>query len=209
MAGCGRVVSITPELSEMTADSRAAVSAAVRRSPAAASSSRAILQTFLDPGMISPLGNEWTDKRAGVREGREGTARRASGYNQGCDRSRMKKSLQLLLVLFVLLCCIGCDQAVKALVRGALAFSPPVLLLNGAVRLQYTENPGAFLSLGAGLPPGVRYLFGVVLVGVTQLALFAFLIRSRNLTTLQRIGFSLFLAGGLGNWIDRIANHGR
>jgi len=121
----------------------------------------------------------------------------------------MKKSLQLLLVLFVLLCCIGCDQAVKALVRGALAFSPPVLLLNGAVRLQYTENPGAFLSLGAGLPPGVRYLFGVVLVGVTQLALFAFLIRSRNLTTLQRIGFSLFLAGGLGNWIDRIANHGR
>ncbi len=121
----------------------------------------------------------------------------------------MKKSLQLLVVLFVLLGCIGCDQAVKALARGALAFSPPVLLLNGAVRLQYTENPGAFLSLGAGLPAGVRYLFGVVLVGVTQLALFAFLIRSRNLTTLQRIGFSLFLAGGLGNWIDRIANHGR
>jgi signal peptidase II len=121
----------------------------------------------------------------------------------------MKKSLQLLLVLFVLLCCIGCDQAVKALARGALAFSPPVLLLNGAVRLQYTENPGAFLSLGAGLPAGVRYLLGVVLVGVTQLALFAFLIRSRNLTTRQRIGFSLFLAGGLGNWIDRIANHGR
>ena len=109
----------------------------------------------------------------------------------------MKKSLQFLVVLFVLLGCIGCDQAVKALARGALAFSPPVLLLNGAVRLQYTENPGAFLSLGAGLPAGVRYLFGVVLVGVTQLALFAFLIRSRNLTTLQRIGFSLFLAGAV------------
>jgi signal peptidase II len=121
----------------------------------------------------------------------------------------MKKYLQFLLVLLVLLCCVGCDQAVKAIAKGALAFSPPVLLLAGAVRLQYAENPGAFLSLGAGLPAGVRYLFGVVLVGATQLALFAFLMRARNLTTRQRLGFSLFLAGGLGNWIDRIANHGR
>ena len=121
----------------------------------------------------------------------------------------MKKYLQFLLVLLVLLCCIGCDQAVKAIAKGALAFSPPVLLLDGAVRLQYAENPGAFLSLGAGLPAGVRYLFGVVLVGATQFALFAFLMRARSLTTRQRLGFSLFLAGGLGNWIDRIANHGR
>jgi signal peptidase II len=49
----------------------------------------------------------------------------------------------------------------------------------------------------------------VVLVGATQLALFAFLMRTRSLTTLQRVGFSLFLAGGLGNWIDRLANDGR
>jgi signal peptidase II len=121
----------------------------------------------------------------------------------------MKKYLQFLLVLLVLLCCVGCDQAVKAFAKGALAFSPPVLLLDGAVRFQYAENPGAFLSLGAGLPAGVRYLFGVVLVGATQLALFAFLMRARSLTTRQRLGFSLFLAGGLGNWIDRIANDGR
>ena len=82
----------------------------------------------------------------------------------------MKKYLQLLLVLLVLLCCVGCDQAMKAYAKGTLAFSPPVLLLDGAVRLQYAENPGAFLSLGAELPAGVRYFFGVVLVGATQLA---------------------------------------
>jgi signal peptidase II len=121
----------------------------------------------------------------------------------------MKKYLRFLLVFLVLLCCVGCDQAVKAIAKGALAFSPPVLLLDGAVRLQYAENPGAFLSLGAELPSAVRYLFGVVLVGATQLALFAFLMGSRRLSTAQRIGFSLFLAGGLGNWIDRLANDGR
>jgi len=46
-------------------------------------------------------------------------------------------------------------------------------------------------------------------VGATQLALLAFLLRARALTTCQRIGFSLFLAGGLGNWIDRLLNEGR
>jgi signal peptidase II len=121
----------------------------------------------------------------------------------------MKKYLRFVLVLLVLLCCVGCDQAVKAFAKGALASSPPLLFLDGAVRLQYAENPGAFLSLGAELPAGVRYLFGVILVGATQLALFTFLMRTRSLTTPQRIGFSLFLAGGLGNWIDRIANDGR
>ncbi|HEY4597553.1 MAG TPA: signal peptidase II [Thermoanaerobaculia bacterium] len=121
----------------------------------------------------------------------------------------MKKYLPLPLVLLVLLCCVGCDQAVKAIAKGALASSPPVLLLDGAVRLQYTENPGAFLSLGAELPAGVRFLLGVVLVGATQLALLAFLLRTRTLSTWQRIGFSLFLAGGLGNWLDRLLNEGR
>jgi signal peptidase II len=121
----------------------------------------------------------------------------------------MKKYLQLLLVLLVLLCCVGCDQAVKAFAKGALAFSPPVLLLDGAVRLQYVENPGAFLSLGEELPAGARFLLGVVLVGATQLALLGFLLRTRSLSTWQRVGFSLFLAGGLGNWIDRLLNEGR
>lgn len=121
----------------------------------------------------------------------------------------MKKYLRLPLVLLVLLCCVGCDQAVKALAKGALASSPPVLLLDGAVRLQYTENPGAFLSLGESLPAGVRFLLGVVLVGATQLALLAFLLRTRALSTWQRVGFSLFLAGGLGNWLDRLLNEGR
>ena len=121
----------------------------------------------------------------------------------------MKKYLPLPLVLLVLLCCVGCDQAVKAIAKGALASSPPLLLLDGAVRLQYTENPGAFLRLGAELPAGLRFLLGVVLVGATQLALLAFLLRTRTLSTWQRIGFSLFLAGGLGNWLDRLLNEGR
>src|SRR4029077_13489893 len=54
--------------------------------------------------------------------------------------SPMKEYLRFAVVLLVLLFCVGCDQAVKAIAKGALAFSPPVLFLNGAVRLQYTEE---------------------------------------------------------------------
>ncbi|HEV7786717.1 MAG TPA: signal peptidase II, partial [Thermoanaerobaculia bacterium] len=90
-----------------------------------------------------------------------------------------------------------------------LASSPPVSLLGGAVRFQYAENPGAFLSLGAGLSPEWRFVLGVVISGVALAALAVFILRSSSLTTVQRIGLGLVVAGGLGNLVDRLANDGR
>lgn len=122
----------------------------------------------------------------------------------------MKKQtlLRLGLTLLMLLGCIGCDQAAKALAKQTLASSPPITFLEGIVQLQYAENPGAFLSLGANLPAETRFLLGVVFVGLTQVALFIFLIRASDLSLSWKIGLSLFLGGGLGNLIDRIANDG-
>ena len=60
----------------------------------------------------------------------------------------MKKYLQLLLVLLVLLCCVGCDQAVKAFARGALASAPPVLLLGGTVVPNHFENRRWLIEVG-------------------------------------------------------------
>jgi len=118
----------------------------------------------------------------------------------------MRPSVRLLLAMLAL---IGCDQATKALARDVLASSPPVSLLGGAVRFQYAENPGAFLSLGAGLSPQWRFLLGVVFSGVALVALAVFAARSAQLSTVQRLGLGLVVAGGLGNLIDRIVNDGR
>jgi signal peptidase II len=104
---------------------------------------------------------------------------------------------------------VGCDQATKALAREALASSPPVWLLGGAVRFQYAENPGAFLSLGAGLSPQWRFLLGVVVSGAALVALAVFVARSAHLSVGQRCGLGLVVAGGLGNLLDRLANDGR
>lgn len=121
----------------------------------------------------------------------------------------MRPTLRLLLVALALVAFLGCDQATKALARDALASSPPVSLLGGAVRFQYAENPGAFLSLGAGLSPQWRFLLGVVFSGAALAALAVFAARSAQLSKVQRLGLGLVVAGGLGNLIDRIANDGR
>lgn len=111
-------------------------------------------------------------------------------------------------VVFVLLLSIGCDQTVKSLARTSLASVSSVDLFGGTVRLEYAENPGAFLSLGADLPESVRFL---LFIGIASLALIVtlfFAFRSRQGSLLNLLGFSLIAAGGLGNIIDRVRNDG-
>ncbi|HEV7507919.1 MAG TPA: signal peptidase II [Thermoanaerobaculia bacterium] len=121
----------------------------------------------------------------------------------------MRYSIRLFLSALVVIAFVGCDQATKALARETLASSPPVSLLGGAVLFQYAENPGAFLSLGAGLSPQWRFVLGVVVSGAALAALAVFILRSTSLAAMQRIGLGLVVAGGLGNLVDRLANDGR
>ena len=73
----------------------------------------------------------------------------------------------------------------------------------GPLMLTYTENRGAFLSLGANLPADVRaWLFnGVVAVGLTVLAVYVY----RH----PDVPLALVLSGGIGNLIDRLRFGGR
>jgi signal peptidase II len=121
----------------------------------------------------------------------------------------MRYSSRLLLAALVIVAFVGCDQATKAIARQELASGPPISLLGGAVRFQYAENPGAFLSLGAGLSPEWRFVLGVVVSGAALAALAIFILRSTSLARVQRIGLGLVVAGGLGNLVDRLANDGR
>lgn len=120
----------------------------------------------------------------------------------------MKGSVRSGLLALGLVFCVGCDQAVKAIARDALASSPPVSLFGGAVRFEYAENPGAFLSLGAELPPQIRFLLGVVFVALALAALLVFMLRSASLSTGQKAALALIVGGGFGNLIDRVANDG-
>jgi signal peptidase II len=109
----------------------------------------------------------------------------------------------------VLLCLLlagtaGCDRVTKHFAVTALAGEPHQSFFADTVRLQYHENPGAFLALGATWSPAVRV--GMFQVGnAVFLAVAGFLAARYRWSRAARYGLVLFLAGGLSNLTDRIA----
>lgn len=121
----------------------------------------------------------------------------------------MKLVKRTLLIAPVLFSCVGCDQVTKNIARQELANSGPIAFLNNIFRLQYAENPGAFLSLGAGSPGNIRFWVFIFFVGVFLAGMLIYLLVSTKNSKAQIISLSLVVGGGVGNLIDRIFNEGR
>ena len=123
------------------------------------------------------------------------------------NRVRVQRLLALIVVLFV---CVSCDQATKSIAQNQLSSTEPVVLLNGLVRLQYMENPGAFLSLGAGLPKAAQFWIFTAMVPLILAGLVFLVVKeARHVNTPMLIAIALLLGGGIGNLIDRLVNDGR
>lgn len=121
----------------------------------------------------------------------------------------MTRIKRTLIILCVLLVCVGCDQVTKTVAKQRLPKSGVIRLLNDTLRLQYTENPGAFLSFGANISEKERYWVFTLSAGFFLSGMLIYLFMTRNLNQNQTIALSLVLGGGLGNLIDRIFNEGR
>ena len=122
----------------------------------------------------------------------------------------MQKVNRLLILFFVLISCVGCDQATKFVARQTLATAPVLEYAGGLFRLVYAENPGAFLSLGATLPATTRFWIFVVMAALLLTGVGIFALRSLQQTPLPVIvAIALVIGGGLGNLIDRIVHDGR
>lgn len=121
----------------------------------------------------------------------------------------MKFLPKLTLVLVILTSCIGCDQATKLVAKQKLMPGEIFSYAGDTLRLQYAENSGAFLSLGASLPDHWRQLLFTFLTGVFLAGLLIYLLASKTLTRFSLVCLSLVCAGGIGNLIDRIAYDGR
>lgn len=119
----------------------------------------------------------------------------------------LRRRLVSLALIGLVVATIGCDQVSKRVASVHLADSPGHSFLGDALRLQYAENRGGFLSIGADLPEWARTAIFSVGTGV---ALFAYVI-SALMLPLDRwsiIGLCLLFAGGLSNLVDRLL-HGR
>jgi signal peptidase II len=117
---------------------------------------------------------------------------------------------QQRLILFAWLAplVVALDHATKLLAVEFLRLAPRLTYLGDTLRLQYSENSGAFLGLGAGLDPEIRFWLFTVAVGILLVVILGMLFTRDGVTRGEAAGLILIGAGGFSNWIDRLLNHG-
>jgi signal peptidase II len=120
----------------------------------------------------------------------------------------MHRLKRIALIAALLVFCVGCDQTTKSLARDHLQTRPAITFLGDTLRLQYAENPGAFLSLGATLPH--EWATAVFTLGgsVVILAALLYAVLAAKLGARELVALCLVCGGGIGNLIDRVRFHG-
>lgn len=109
---------------------------------------------------------------------------------------------RILLVLSISLCTILLDQFSKKLAIDLLKFKPSIIYFRDLFRLEYAENPGAFLGMGGNLPQSVRFAIFTVAVALIMVGMFFYILKTST-PAVETVAFSLIVGGGVGNLIDR------
>jgi signal peptidase II len=116
----------------------------------------------------------------------------------------MLRMPQRIVLLMLMVATIGCDRVTKHFAAATLAQAPARSFLADTVRLEYSENAGAFLEWGSGWPVEVRT--GVFIVGTALLLLIMIAVAIRHRWSgLALVGLVLFVSGGASNLADRVA----
>jgi signal peptidase II len=117
----------------------------------------------------------------------------------------IRRRLALTAIIFLT---IALDQSTKVIARKTLMNAFPHRYAS-VLTLLYTENPGAFLSLGSNLPPNLRHLVFDGLVSIGLLAALYALFTGRMESGREAVAIALIIGGGAGNLIDRLRFGGR
>lgn len=120
----------------------------------------------------------------------------------------MARFIHIIVVAITLLSCIGCDQITKAAAKEYLPRHQVISLADDTVRLEYTENRGAFLGIGSTLPEKMRSALFTVGIGVIVFGILVYLVFAPAIPYPTTIALSLIAGGGLSNLIDRVAYGG-
>ena len=115
-----------------------------------------------------------------------------------------RPTLHWLAIGAILLSSVGCDQATKHIAQARLKGQPPRSYCGDVFRLEYAENPGAFLGLGGQLPPAARQFLLVAVNVLLAAGIAAVLALKRNVSAAGLAACALLLAGAVGNLIDRV-----
>lgn len=115
---------------------------------------------------------------------------------------------RLLLLAWLGPLVLALDHLTKLLAVEHLRGEPRLTYLGDVLRIQYSENRGAFLGLGSSMDPELRFWVFIVAVGLLLAGILVFLLGKQGVGRSEAMGLALVASGGLSNWIDRVLNHG-
>ena len=120
--------------------------------------------------------------------------------------SPMGKQSARALLTTLLVFLVGCDHATKAVAKDTLGPGKIVTLIRGVLDLRYTENFDTAFSLTRAWPSAAKpvFLTTIAVVTIVTLGVLAYERRKRA-SSAEVLGFTLILAGALGNVTDRLA----
>jgi signal peptidase II len=116
------------------------------------------------------------------------------------------KYLKYVLIVFILVTLIGCDQVTKEIAKDKLSGFGTVGYLNNLIKLQYAENPGAVLSLGSNLPSVIKIWLLSIIPAIVLIFMLVYVFSNKYLSLNAIIAISLMAGGGISNLIDRFTN---
>ncbi|HEY0434217.1 MAG TPA: signal peptidase II [Chitinophagaceae bacterium] len=114
-----------------------------------------------------------------------------------------KLLLRTLVICFLIVVNIGCDQVSKIIIREKVQPYEMVSLLSNHLTVTRVENSGAFLSAGDSLPAAARQILLVILPVLAMIGGLAYLFLRRGISRLAITGLCCILGGGAGNLFDR------
>ncbi len=116
-----------------------------------------------------------------------------------------KNITRILVVLFLIVINVGCDQVSKKIVRKNVAPDEMIQVITNHLTITNVENTGAFLSLGNDLSEKTKNVALSVLPLAALVFGFGYVLLKRNLPAIMLIGFCFIIGGGIGNIFDRIS----
>ncbi len=117
----------------------------------------------------------------------------------------MMRRQRIILVLFMILVCVACDQYTKVLAKSHLPKNKVISFAKDTFRLDYLENKGGVLSFEYYLPEHWRGPTVTTAVSVFLALLIPYLMLGSALGAGPTACLALFAGGALSNLMDRVA----
>ncbi len=117
------------------------------------------------------------------------------------------KIVRILVILFIILLNIGCDQTTKYYAKSELKDRGTVQVLGDFFIFRYAENNGAFLGMFSSFPRIFRLILLTLVPVVAIVVMIVWLITNKKTPFLMLFFLCCFIGGGISNLIDRFSNN--